>query len=365
MSTLNKISLNGTTYDIGGGDANIYDIYIDTGELYYQYTCVDPEALKTCTKILASLSSGKPAFVFLKNKSNAYCQGLCAKEPITVTPGKGGTVDFTGWAGAVLYDSLYQSGYNRAKIDKPTFGFRYNEQGEATGIRFYFSSADISYIPTDGNFKTAFSPTQPYHPATKKYVDDIDAKLETDLESKQDALTISAIPPENPEDGTLWVDTNDNGVIAKVDQKVDSGSTNAVSNSAITNYVNGLNTYSTTETVIGTWVNEDGSKQPLYRKVVYLGNLPNASTKNIPHNISNLKMVTKFYGSFYAADYSSQAGLPYVVSNENQAYFPYQINMDINQTNIVLISGVDRSTYKGQVTIEYTKTTDISTSEGV
>lgn len=172
MSTLNKISLNGTTYDISGGDANIYDIYIDTGELYYQYTCVDPEALKTCTKILASLSSGKPAFVFLKNKNNAYCQGLCAKEPITVTPGKGGTVDFTGWAGAVLYDSLYQSGYNRAKIDKPTFGFRYNEQGEATGIRFYFSSADISYIPTDGNFKTAFSPTQPYHPVTKKYVDD-------------------------------------------------------------------------------------------------------------------------------------------------------------------------------------------------
>lgn len=46
-------------------------------------------------------------------------------------------------------------------------------------------------------------------------------------------------PPENPEDGALWVDTNDEGVIVEVDQEVNSGSTNAVSNSAITNYVNG------------------------------------------------------------------------------------------------------------------------------
>lgn len=173
MSTLNKISLDGTVYDIGGGNANVYDIYIDTGELYYSYTCVDPDALEVCTKILASLSSGKPAFVFLKNKNNAFCQGLCAKEPITVTPGTGGTVEFTGWASTMFYSPQYQSGYSRAKIDRPNFGFRYNEQGEATGIMFYFASADIKYIPTDGSFGTAFNPTQPYHPATKKYVDDL------------------------------------------------------------------------------------------------------------------------------------------------------------------------------------------------
>lgn len=124
-----------------------------------------------------------------------------------------------------------------------------------------------------------------------------------------------------------------------------------VLNDNITQY----STYSTEETAIGVWTNEDGTKQTLYRKIVYLGNLPNASHKNIPHNIDNLKMITKFYGTFYSADYSSQASLPYVVSNENSAYFPYQIDMDINQTDIVLIAGVDRSTYKGQVTIEYTK----------
>ena len=102
---------------------------------------------------------------------------------------------------------------------------------------------------------------------------EIDIKLEskantTDLESKQNTLVsgtniktinnnsllgegnidlnsipVSATPPENPEDGALWVDTDDEGVIVEVDQEVNSGSTNAVSNSAITNYVNGVSLY--------------------------------------------------------------------------------------------------------------------------
>lgn len=52
-------------------------------------------------------------------------------------------------------------------------------------------------------------------------------------------IPVSATPPENPEDGALWVDTDDEGIIVEVDQEVNSGSTNAVSNKAITNYVNG------------------------------------------------------------------------------------------------------------------------------
>lgn len=57
------------------------------------------------------------------------------------------------------------------------------------------------------------------------------------------SIPVSNTPPENPEDGALWVDTNDEGVIVEVDQEVNSGSTNAVSNSAITNYVNGVSLY--------------------------------------------------------------------------------------------------------------------------
>ncbi len=47
-------------------------------------------------------------------------------------------------------------------------------------------------------------------------------------------------------------------------------------------------TYSTTETVIGTWI--DGSA--VYRKVIkWSGEIPTATETSIPHNITNLKRV--------------------------------------------------------------------------
>ena len=63
-----------------------------------------------------------------------------------------------------------------------------------------------------------------------------------------------------------------------------------------TNLVNALNEvnnsiiYSTTEKVVGKWINN----KPLYRKVISTGSLPNASVKNINHGISNLdKYISK------------------------------------------------------------------------
>ena len=56
------------------------------------------------------------------------------------------------------------------------------------------------------------------------------------------------------------------------------------------NYINGLNTYSTTEQRIGTYLGK-----PLYRKVIYythtstIGDTNNTVNINIPHNISNFE----------------------------------------------------------------------------
>ena len=121
---------------------------------------------------------------------------------------------------------------------------------------------------------------------------EIDIKLEskantTDLESKQNTLVsgtniktinnnsllgegnidlnsipVSATPPENPEDGALWVDTDDEGVIVEVDQEVNSGSTNAVSNSAITNYVNGVS-YKITKDKAIIMISDRGKKDDI------------------------------------------------------------------------------------------------------
>lgn len=57
------------------------------------------------------------------------------------------------------------------------------------------------------------------------------------------SIPVSATPPEDPEDGALWVDTDDEGVIVEVDQEVSTSSKNAVSNMAITDYVNGTVLY--------------------------------------------------------------------------------------------------------------------------
>ena len=162
-------------------------------------------------------------------------------------------------------------------------------------------------------------------------------------------IPVSATPPENPEDGALWVDTDDEGVIVEVDQEVNSGSTNAVSNKAITNYVNELNTYSTTETVIGTWVNENGSKQPLYRKVINgktpsieetwgsIGEAPSdISVKNMNGMLGGYLTVPSYINSnYYVA--LQKAG------NIIQAYVKGYTN---NSVSITLI---------------YTKTADITT----
>lgn len=156
-------------------------------------------------------------------------------------------------------------------------------------------------------------------------------------------------PPENPEDGALWVDTDDEGVIVEVDQEVNSGSTNAVSNSAITNYVNGLNTYSTAETVIGTWVNENGSKQPLYRKVIN-GTTPSAeetwgSIGEAPSDIS-VKNMNGMLGGY----------LP-VPSYINSSYY-----VALQKAGNIIQAYVKGYTNNSvSITLIYTKTADITT----
>lgn len=95
----------------------------------------------------------------------------------------------------------------------------------------------------------------------KTYLDYDDERIPTGGGA---GAVVSDTPPENPSENDLWVDTSDDEFLARVDSEVSTTSTNAVQNQAITNYVNGLNTYSTTEQVVGTWI--DG--KPIYRIVL-------------------------------------------------------------------------------------------------
>ena len=108
--------------------------------------------------------------------------------------------------------------------------------------------------------------------------------------------------------------------------------------------------YSTNEMPTGTtWIDN----KPIYKKTIDLGNLPNAGSKTVAHGISNLGLVIKAEG------FASESGGVRVT-------FPFasvsavgdQIAMRFEPTNIVILTGANRSGFSGYVTLYYTKTTD-------
>lgn len=95
--------------------------------------------------------------------------------------------------------------------------------------------------------------------------------------------------------------------------------------------------YLTDEQKIGTWING----KPIYRKVVNFGNLPNATTKTVATNISNVDIVTKLYGIrkgnaeiapiplYYSGNYYESLTLKYV----DNAITGVNIKTSSNRTN--------------------------------
>lgn len=117
-------------------------------------------------------------------------------------------------------------------------------------------------------------------------------------------------------------------------------------------YVNNLNTYSTDEIRIGTWING----KSLYRKVINFGTLPNNASKayNIAdlniENLVNLSGIAKI-----GANDKYCFPLPFLTPKGTLAE---GISLYKNDTNIEIVAGTDRSGYSAYIIIEYTKTTD-------
>lgn len=108
--------------------------------------------------------------------------------------------------------------------------------------------------------------------------------------------------------------------------------------------------YSEDEQVIGTWV--DGSV--LYRKTINFGALPNNTTKQIDHNITNISRIVNLHGTAVFSD-SSTMTLPYV----NIANLVYCVNLNVdNASRINIVTGMDRSEATAYITLEYTKTSE-------
>lgn len=114
--------------------------------------------------------------------------------------------------------------------------------------------------------------------------------------------------------------------------------------------IDSANLYSTTERVIGQWI--DG--KPLYQKTVDCGALPNAGQSSVSHNIANIDIIPNFWGVGINQSGTSLK-IPGEVTGSNHAS---AVGCYVNRTEIGFLTYNDRSEYHAYVTIQYTKTTD-------
>ena len=108
--------------------------------------------------------------------------------------------------------------------------------------------------------------------------------------------------------------------------------------------------YSTTEKIVGTWI--DG--KPLYQKTVDCGALPNATSINKAHNISNIDKIINTYGIGI-----NNVGISIIVGGcSTNTNHTGDIGLAVTRSNISLLTYMDRSNYNAYITLQYTKTTD-------
>ena len=106
--------------------------------------------------------------------------------------------------------------------------------------------------------------------------------------------------------------------------------------------------YSTTETVIGSWIDD----KPIYRKVIYVGFLPNSGSLETSHNIQNLDKIINIHGVAIRSSDKDTLPIPYSTVNPTNAG---AIMMYANETKVSIGTGADRTSYEAYVTLEYTK----------
>lgn len=110
-----------------------------------------------------------------------------------------------------------------------------------------------------------------------------------------------------------------------------------------------LGNFSTSEVSTGfTWI--DG--KTIYKKTISVGALPNATTKNTAHGISNLSSVINISG--FAVNSTTFFPLPHATSASGNLI--YGIGVYVSGSNIVMDAGDNRSSFSGYVTLLYTKT---------
>ena len=125
---------------------------------------------------------------------------------------------------------------------------------------------------------------------------------------------------------------------------------NFVSGNSLETKINNLSNYSTTEQVIGEWIDN----KTLYRTAYNFGTLPDTDTKNLTVDFSN-KNIKKIYGYAKATSTGTVISLPFATHTLDNI-----IALSIQQgSKITIQTWTDRTAFdECYIILEYTKTTD-------
>ena len=114
------------------------------------------------------------------------------------------------------------------------------------------------------------------------------------------------------------------------------------------------NVYSTTEQVVGEWING----KPIYQKTIS-GQMPNANdTVSIAHGISDLDIVVELDAIAHKPTTHKNLLLPIVGDGYNESYKKQSIISIASDYLYLRNYGDDYSAYTAYITMKYTKTTD-------
>lgn len=163
-------------------------------------------------------------------------------------------------------------------------------------------------------------------------------EVNTLLSTKADTSSLSAVATSGS-----YTDLTDKPTIPTNAEQLPITSGSATNTK---DYIDSKFTYSTTEKVVGKWIDN----RPIYEKTISLGNLPNNSQTQIAHNITNLARIISYEGGAYDGNTETNMSLPYTGTN--------YVAVAVITTNIFVTTNSDRSNLVGYLTLRYVKSTD-------
>lgn len=347
--TVTDDSVNGkTVVDISGGGGNVYGAFIDPSQIIANgsYTgTLTYTAIRDCIVVLDIAGDANTA-------TNIQINGVTVNGLYHTT---GGTNDITFSVPLKMGQTITVVNGNAWTCAYTVYGLTQGTNGIFTPI-IYSDTERVVGIWRDN--KPLYQRTFVFEtPLAVSYSSFTDTTIDsTDIENIVDNHATHAdgtnygsliADPTRQSHTKVGLQTNRNGNNAnvktltirytKISDVAGSGDWNT----------DGVPTvhYSTTEQVIGTWI--DG--KPLYQKSVIFGSIPSNSTKEVDHNISDLKMTIGFEGTMMSGTVCET--LP---SGENSNF-----RIQTTPTKLKIITGASwRGWNDSYITIKYTKTTD-------